>query len=56
MYISQIGRNTVIACAFCDILISNKLKNPEALHKLCEQLKEHLDQNMACRVYKDLIL
>lgn len=55
MYVCQVGRNTVTACAFCDLLISNKLKNPEALFKLSDQLKEHLEQNSTCKAYYDTL-
>lgn len=55
MYISQVGRNTVSACAFCDLLISNKLKNPEALVKIQDQLREHLSESLACKAYYDAL-
>lgn len=56
MYITQLGGHTITVCAFCDLLISNKVTNPgEAIEKLHAQLGNHLDQNSECRAYYDAL-
>lgn len=56
MQICQIERNFVTACAFCDLLIFNKITNPrKAAEKLSDQLRAHIDTNPACKAYYDAL-
>lgn len=54
MHISRIGKNTITVCELCDLLISNKLEDPrQALEELCNQLDQHLEENLICKSYYD---